>query len=552
MFRHSLRQLRTVAFRKERAQAVSAFNSGAFAKTKFGLPSFQNYNLIPEISEYLRVKDVLTPSPVQQLVLNHFSDPSSKRPVFIGGPTGSGKTLAYLLPILNSIKQFEKQHNYVGVIPNRPSVIVLCPSKELITQTHKVAKSISHYAKLKVEKVDTSGNWKLTRETVNEGLDVLVTNPNKLQRLAREHRVTFSHLKYLVVDEADVFIESGEAEYLTQLVKEVHLKRNSDEAAQLVFVSATLTPTLRIFLDSVFKESMKYLVTRDTHFNLANLHHTFLPSHNDNKLELLSSELKAHQKASSDFYFVVFCNSKACVQAVHFWLKKEGFNCSALHSDMPIRLRAESFEQFRDKKTNVLVCTDVGARGLDFPHLKGVVNFDFPKNANDYIHRAGRAGRIGVKGVVVSFYKNQDLELIDQLKQSDHRHIPLELTKSSFALMKTKRTEGSEVARRGPKGASAVVPFGGGKGIGSGEGRRRGVRSIDKSARTKTKPNFVRRKIIQIKKSIKKEAKINENGKRVKFLRRTVKNMHKAELVRKGKLVLSDRIKRRLLAKKMK
>ena len=155
MFAHSLRKLTLLISRKTLSQRVSSGTN----RTVTGIPSFKNYNLIPEITDYLKSKEVITPSPIQQIVLSHFSTDKSKCPIFVGGPTGSGKTLAYMLPILNWIKSFEKKHNCVGVIPNRPSVIVLCPSKELITQTHKVAKSISHFAKLKVEKVETSGNY---------------------------------------------------------------------------------------------------------------------------------------------------------------------------------------------------------------------------------------------------------------------------------------------------------------------------------------------------------------------------------------------------------
>ena len=530
--------------------SVSNYQFATQTKKSTNLPSFNNYKFIPEIVKFVETKDILTPSPIQQLTFNYFSENNNKKPMFIGGPTGSGKTLAFLIPILNDLKRLEIEHNLHGALPNRPSAIVLCPSKELINQIHGVAKNISHFAKLKIEKVETSANWKRAKDTMKEGLDVLVTNPNKLSRLTREKHIHLSNLKYLVIDEADVFIESGEEEVLIQIIKETYLQKDEDEKVQLIFVSATLTPSLRIFLDKIFKQNIKFLLSNDTHFNLANLNHEFLPVQNNNKLEMLSMELKKFEDKKNEFYFIVFCNSMNSVRAIDYYLKDQGFNCGSLHSDMPIRLRAETFENFRDKKTNVLVCTDLAARGLDFVHLLGVVNFDFPKNVNDYIHRAGRAGRIGNKGHVISFYKNMDLELIDQLRQSNDKGIPLELTQSSFALKKTKRPDETGLDKNRFSESKLPEKYRGG--VESNRPLTPGLRRTSKykPIKMKLKPNFARRKIISIKKSIKKEVKLVPNSKRSKYLKREIKNIHKEELVRKGKLQIPDWMKKRIERKK--
>lgn len=556
MLKKALLSLKNISNRSFRKQLLGEQCPYFFSK-QVGLPSFQNYKFLKEILTFVEKEQILTPSPVQQMSFTHFlSKPDeNKKPVFIGGPTGSGKTLAYLLPIFQKLKQFEKENNEYGVLPNRPSVIILVPSKELINQICGVAKSISHFAKLKIEKVDTASNWRRSKINMNEGLDVLVTNSNKLIRLLKEGRITLSNLKYLVFDEADVFLESGEEEQMVKLIKSVFLNKNIEEKAQLMFVSATLTPTLKIFLETVFDNNIKFLLTKDTHFNLANLHHDFIPVHNRSKMELLTSELEKYQKVKNEFYFIVFCNSMSCVRAVTYYLKDNGFNCSSLHSDMPLRMRAETYENFKNKKTNVLVCSDLAARGLDFTHLKGVVNFDFPKNANDYLHRAGRAGRIGKKGNIISFYNNVDLPLIDRLKQSNEEGTPLELTQSSFSLKKNKSNEDSnrENKQRNIQSSKLNLPSNFIKFKEENGFQVHG--DSHKKKRTlglKTKPDFVRRKIVGIKNSIKIQEKIRPDCKRAKFLRREIKNIHKAELVRKGKLPIRKELIKRLNKKKHK
>lgn len=517
------------------------------------LPSFQAFRFLPEVKGFLEAKNIQTPSPIQQLSFSYFlgSQHRDKPPVFIGGPTGSGKTLAYLLPAIDALKRIEKTNDEFGCLPNRPSVIVLAPSKELVNQIFTVAKGISHHAKLKVERVETSANWKVTKKALEEGVDVLVTNSNKLFRLLKEGRISLTNLRYLIIDEADVFLETGDEPDLTRILRNVYLGRETDERVQLLFVSATLTPKLRIYLDTLFDRKAKFLMTSDTHFNLANLTHQFVPVQNKDRLEMLVGELESFRKHPQGFFFLVFCNSMKAVRAVTYALKARGLNASSLHSDMPLRLRAETHEDFRAKKINIMVCTDLVARGLDFTHLTGVLNFDCPKNVNDYIHRAGRAGRIGNVGTVVSFYKNEDLPLIDRLRQSSEKGIPLELTHSSFALSKRKESSSQVPARQPP--AKSNVP----------ESYRKFANASSspvfapKKTRTKSiagkrAPQFARRKIIDIKGSIKRQSKINPGSKRVKYLKAATRRLHKQELVRKGKLVLPPHIIKRINRQKHK
>lgn len=128
---------------------------------------------------------------------------------------------------------------------------------------------------------------------------------------------------------------------------------------------------------------------------MENLEHVFLPIKGQNRLELLDSELREHFQRFPHSYFMIFCNSVSCTRAVDFFLNKAGHKTLSLHGDMPSKMRIENYEKFSKKEFRIMVASDLAARGLDFPFLNGVVNFDFPRSVNDYIHRAGRAGRGG-------------------------------------------------------------------------------------------------------------------------------------------------------------
>lgn len=396
----------------------------AETETTAQIPTFAPFKLHTGVSKFLSENNILSPSPIQTLSCPALMNLKAGGPVFLGAPTGSGKTFSYLLPLVSNLKKIEEQTQSTLRLPFRPVMIVLAPSKELVDQIFKVSKGISHHAKFKAEKVDSAEKWEKSSRNLKEGVDLLVTNLSKYERLVREERIFLSNLRYMVIDEADAFLEAGGAERLIKIIRA--LEPND---VRFIFVSATLTRTLKEFLDTVFDKRITYKVSTDMHINLANLEHEFLPARGD-RLQLLKSLLSTNKEK----YGIIFCNSVSCVRAVDHFLKAEGFDVGHLHGEMIPRLRIANVESFQQKKVHFLVASDLVARGMDFPHLDMVVNFDFPRSPNDYIHRSGRAGRIGNTGTVVSFYLNKDIPLLKLLQETKEKKLPVPLTQSSLAL----------------------------------------------------------------------------------------------------------------------
>lgn len=181
------------------------------------------------------------------------------------------------------------------------------------------------------------------------------------------------------------------------------------------------------------------LIEKNTHMNLSNLDHEFIKlSEIDkyNPLEMLLKEFRVFRKEANTSA-IVFCNSIQSARSAEHKISELGFKVSSLHGDIPPRMRSQYFEDFKSQKTNILVSTDLGSRGLDFPFVSHVINLDFPRTVSDYIHRAGRAGRAGKLGYVKSFYRNYDTPLIEEMRKSHEESSPMQIQSSAFALRKT-------------------------------------------------------------------------------------------------------------------
>jgi ATP-dependent RNA helicase RhlE len=135
------------------------------------------------------------------------------------------------------------------------------------------------------------------------------------------------------------------------------------------------------------EDTLNYLIASKTHYNLANLEHNFVFAGDQNKLKLLDSHLKSIYKTKQNPFIVIFANSIKCVRALDYFLKKLEYKCNTLHGELPISLRAEIHDNFKNKRINILIATDLAARGLNFESVEYVINFDFPLTPNDYLHR---------------------------------------------------------------------------------------------------------------------------------------------------------------------
>ena len=222
----------------------------------------------------------------------------------------------------------------------------------------------------------------------------------------------------------------------------VHEKKiENDINRQIVFCSATVTKQIEKLSSDYWIPGDKNfinLIEKNTHMNLANLDHEFIKLSEKDKygpLDKILREFKAFQKEAKTSA-MLFVNSIQSARSAEHTLSALGFKVSSLHGDIPPLMRKQYFEDFKNRETEILVSTDLGSRGLDFPFVSHIFNLDFPKTVSDYMHRAGRAGRAGRPGYVKSFYRSYDMPIIEEMRKSHEESTPLKIGSSAFNLRK--------------------------------------------------------------------------------------------------------------------
>jgi superfamily II DNA/RNA helicase len=280
---------------------------------------------------------------------------------------------------------------------------------------------------------------KLEFMKIEQGIDLMVTTPDRLQRHRDAKKIFLSNCETLIIDEWDTLIDSGYSSFVENLVQNMK-KKEEGQNRQVVLWAATFTKHMEtLMIKNLGTEGIEKIIEENTHMNLANLDHEFIKLGEKDKygpLELILKEFKDFRKHANTSA-IVFCNSISSWRSAMHTISSLGFKVSSLHGDIPPNLRNSYYEEFKNQKTEILVATDLASRGLDFPFVSHIYNLDFPRTVSDYMHRAGRAGRAGRVGYVKSFYRNYDMAIIEEMRRSHEEAIPLDIGSSAFTLRKT-------------------------------------------------------------------------------------------------------------------
>ncbi len=303
-----------------------------------------------------------------------------------GSATGSGKTLAFACPIIENL------------IPNKSvQALVLTPTRELAEQ---VADSIRKFAK----------NKKLNVLAIYGGIsiesqirkipytDVIVATPGRTLDHLKRRTLNFSQIKFLVLDEVDRMFDMGFYRDVEMILKQCPEKR------QTMLFSATISPDIDYLARKYTKDAIK--VSVNSYIDHSKLKQIYYDVESRMKFSLLVHLLNKDK----DNLVMIFCSTRRNVDFVADNLKKAGINSKAIHGGLSQNKRLRTLDEFHNEELNVLVCTDVAARGLDIKGVKSIYNYDIPSEAKDYIHRIGRTARAGNEGKAVNILSNRDYE----------------------------------------------------------------------------------------------------------------------------------------------
>lgn len=349
-----------------------------------GVGGFQHLGLSPPVFRGVMAMGYKVPTPIQRKSL----------PIVLSGKdcvamarTGSGKTAAFLIPMLEKLKEHSKR---IGV-----RALVLSPTRELAVQTLRFAKALAKFTTLKISLIVGGEGMEHQFETIAANPDVLVATPGRLMHQLQEiPDFNLKAVEYVVFDEADRIFEMGFAEQLQEIIK------NMPTSRQTLLFSATLPKALVQFARAGLSEPELIRLDVENKFS-ENLKMSFFTVRSDDKPALFLYMVRDF--IPKDDQTIVFAATRHHVEFLHELLLANHIESSCVYGDMDQASRKINIGKFRAKKTNVLIVTDVAARGIDIPLLNNVLNYSFPPTAKLFVHRVGRAARAGRSGTAFNF-----------------------------------------------------------------------------------------------------------------------------------------------------
>lgn len=354
---------------------------------------FSDLNLSPLLLEVLKELTFTEMTPVQAQSIPALLQ---GRDLIGQSATGSGKTAAFTLPILQKIKVKERHIQ----------ALVMCPTRELCTQVAREMRRLGRKHPGLQVLILAGGQFIAPQlSALEKGAHIAVGTPGRLLDIISRGKLNLTKAKTIVLDEADRMLDMGFEEDMEQILDTLPEKR------QTVFFSATFPDTITEMSDRYQTDPVKVTISDDamlTHSSITE--HFYATDHND-RMESLETVLRVHPSHST----IVFCNLKAVAHEVAEHLRDAGFAADSIHGDLEQYERDRVMAKFRNLTTRILVATDVAARGLDVPNLDLVINYDTPAKPDVYVHRIGRTGRAGRKGVAVSLLSPKERHKLDYI-----------------------------------------------------------------------------------------------------------------------------------------
>ncbi|EHG24347.1 hypothetical protein HMPREF9332_00257 [Alloprevotella rava F0323] len=315
--------------------------------------------------------------------------------------TGTGKTAAYLLPILTLLKR--EPHPAEAI-----NCLIMAPTRELAQQIDQALQGFGYYVSVNGIAV-YGGNdgvrFEQEKRSLKQGADIVIATPGRLLTHLDLGNLDLSHTTHLILDEADRMLDMGFSDDILKIVKQLPEKR------QTILFSATMPDTIDKFARSIMHnpEEIRLAVSKPAE----KIQQSIYVCRETDKNTIIRHLFKQCKPER----VIIFCSSKQKVKELHILLKRAHFNCEAMHSDLLQQQRDEVMLKFKSGHTDILVATDIVARGIDINDIQMVINYDAPRDAEDYVHRIGRTARAGRNGIAVTLVGEKDLFALHNIEK---------------------------------------------------------------------------------------------------------------------------------------
>ncbi len=361
-------------------------------------PGFDTLGLSAEVLRAVTESGYTTPTPIQAQGIPHVL----QRKDIIGiAQTGTGKTASFTLPMIELLARGRAK-------ARMPRSLILEPTRELAAQVAESFERYGKYNKLSMALLIGGVSFEDQEKKLDRGVDVLIATPGRMLDHFERGKLMLSQVQILVIDEADRMLDMGFIPDVERICKLIPFTR------QTLFYSATMPPEIQRLTEQFLHAPVRVEVSRPATAATTITQEIIEIPHNDwAKREALRRLVRDNNVKNA----IVFCNRKRDVDVVARSLSKHGFNAAPLHGDLEQSTRMKTLDAFKNGEVQLLVASDVAARGLDIPAVSHVFNFDVPFHADDYVHRIGRTGRAGRSGHAYMLASRHDQKAVDAIEK---------------------------------------------------------------------------------------------------------------------------------------
>ncbi len=392
------------------------------------MEKFRKLGICENVLKVLSNKKFTKPSEIQEKTIPLVLD---GKDVIAGSATGSGKTLAFGAGIIKKVAKGE------GI-----QSLILTPTRELCEQISEALGEFSYYKKLTVTPV--YGGVPIGQQMKKLAYaDIVAATPGRLLDHLKRNSIDLSKIKFLVLDEADRMWDMGFKDDVRKIIDKCPKKK------QVLLFSATISRDLANFAEKYMNNPVEVEV--DNYVDTSKLKQIYYDVRDSEKFSLLTHLLKTGGNGLS----MVFCNTRRNADFVEKNLRGNGINARVIHGGMEQKKRIRVLKEFSERKIQVIVCTDVAARGLDISGVEQVYNYDLPKDARDYVHRIGRTARAGESGIAVNIVASRDYDNFSNVLRKNEGLVVKKSETPRFGRVRIEIPERTQGRGRGVHGRSA-------------------------------------------------------------------------------------------------
>lgn len=376
-------------------------------------------NLHPSLNGFFEEQGLKTATLIQKRVIPELLD---RKSLIVLSETGSGKTLAYALPIASRIKEREER---VGrnEVKGAPYALIVAPTRELASQIYGVFKSISHHCKFRVRDLTGGDTHAKMKSVAASSYEVLIATPSRVKSALQKKELQLGQLQYVIFDEADQLFDMGFKRDLDFMIEYFDMN-----AVQFGFITATLPVEVETYITEKFAELKFTRIASDaSHAPQSRIETYNVRVEPEEKAMVVRMFLEKQAKGRG----IIFTNQQNQADDLFKYIseKMPKLKVRVLHGQLEIKERESAIRAFVEKKAQILVATDIAARGIDIPDLEWIVNFGLPKTGIYYLHRCGRVARGGRRGIVYNLVAHHDSKMISMINQAimTQQHLALDI-----------------------------------------------------------------------------------------------------------------------------